>query len=369
MNRRDFLLLGLASSVAPVFAAKGYLPDVKSQQSKTALISAFSKDEQHFIGKYDLATDRLSTLQIPFRAHDMLLLGSDQVLSFGRRPINQCVFSDLKTQQQTLIDAASQRHFYGHGCLDQTKKTLFTTENDYTKAQGRIGIRDAESFEQLGEFSSYGIGPHDIHLMPDNKTLVVANGGIQTHPDFGRRKLNLKSMQPSLVFIDIQSGKKVDEYRMENHLLSIRHLAVADDGQIGASMQYQGSLYKEIPNTLLAWFDGSRLNELTFSQERIKQCQGYIADLAIDPKNKILAATSPRGNNVSLWDIQEKSLLSLVELNESSGIVFDAEKCAFLVSNANGDIYQISQNQSKFLATRLQVFPGMSWDNHMVMKT
>ena len=90
----------------------------------------------------------------------------------------------MATGQRQLISAATGRHFYGHGCLSADKSVLFTTENDYDAVKGVIGIRDAKDFQSVGEYSSYGIGPHDIHLMPDGKTLVVANGGIQTHPDF-----------------------------------------------------------------------------------------------------------------------------------------------------------------------------------------
>ena len=40
----------------------------------------------------------------------------------------------------------------------------------------------------------------------DGETLVVANGGIATHPDLPRVKLNLPTMAPSLCFVDRRSG-------------------------------------------------------------------------------------------------------------------------------------------------------------------
>ena len=39
-------------------------------------------------------------------------------------------------------------------------------------------------------------------LMPDGETFVVANGGIETHPDYGRAELNLETMDPSVAFVD-----------------------------------------------------------------------------------------------------------------------------------------------------------------------
>ena len=38
--------------------------------------------------------------------------------------------------------------------------------------------------------------------MSDGRTIAVANGGIATHPDFDRVKLNLATMEPSLVRLD-----------------------------------------------------------------------------------------------------------------------------------------------------------------------
>ena len=84
---------------------------------------------------------------------------------------------------------------------------LFTTENDYNGKRGVLGIRDSQSLQPVGEYATDGLDPHDVQLLPDGKTLVVANGGIETHPDFGRRKLNLDTMQPSLVYLDSETGK------------------------------------------------------------------------------------------------------------------------------------------------------------------
>jgi hypothetical protein len=55
-----------------------------------------------------------------------------------------------------------------------------------------IGVRDASAgYRHIGELPSHGIGPHDLALLSDERTLVVANGGIRTHPDRRREELNL----------------------------------------------------------------------------------------------------------------------------------------------------------------------------------
>ncbi len=55
-----------------------------------------------------------------------------------------------------------------------------------------VGVYDAtDGFTRIGEFPTFGVGPHELLLLGDGDTIAVANGGIETHPDFGRAKLNL----------------------------------------------------------------------------------------------------------------------------------------------------------------------------------
>ncbi len=42
--------------------------------------------------------------------------------------------------------------------------------------------------------------------MPGGRRLVVANGGLRTHPDTGRETLNPDDMSPNLALIDLATG-------------------------------------------------------------------------------------------------------------------------------------------------------------------
>jgi len=380
MNRRQFTLFALASAFTSAACASNGEKVLKPltgtkklpQSGSTNIFGAYDDENgQHFVGclhliDNKLADDKVDSLQIPFRAHDTIPLSKNKSLSFARRPHNQMIVSDFAAREQRIINANEGRHFFGHGCIDVKRNTLFATENDYENAKGVISIRDAHTFEQLGEYESYGVGPHDIHLMPDNKTLVVANGGIETHPDFGRRKLNIKTMQPSLTFIDIDSGKKIDDYRLPDHKLSIRHLMVTPEGGVAVGTQNQGKPIDGTPDYLLAWIDKSTAGLQTFndSKQFTKDCRGYIADVAVDSKAQIMAATSPRGNNVSFWDIPTRTHLKSIEISGPSGLCFNSKDQEFLVSNDKGVVFKIPLNSNQFIATQLQVFP-VKWDNHM----
>src|SRR3546814_9184204 len=88
----------------------------------------------------------------------------------------------------------------------------------------------------------WGIRDWSSDVCSSDLTLAVCNGGIRTHPDFPRAKLNLATMRPSLAYIDRHKGRLIAEARWpdDRHQLSIRHLDVATDGTVAFGMQYKG---------------------------------------------------------------------------------------------------------------------------------
>ena len=72
--------------------------------------------------------------------------------------------------------------------------------------------------------------------------MVIANGGIRTHPDRGDDELNIPDMQPSLVYVDVATGDLLEEQRLAPalHQLSIRHLAIAARDTVVFGCQYRG---------------------------------------------------------------------------------------------------------------------------------
>ncbi|PWQ94227.1 DUF1513 domain-containing protein [Leucothrix arctica] len=366
MNRRDALKLAFAG------AASFAMPKLMASSGAGLASTLFSASENN-IGQYQLSLFTLATNEarhfaLPFRAHDILPLPStNQVLAFGRRPQMQCVLVNTDGSGTAKeMNATEGRHFFGHGCLNTDNSVLFTTESEYDEARGVIGLRDANTLQPIGEYESYGMGPHDIHLMPDGKTLVVANGGIETHPDYGRRKLNIETMQPSLVYIDVASGKKIDEYRLDDHQLSIRHIAVSPTGGVGVATQFQGDLSKRQPNSLVAWQqNGGNLVNLQMPKALIESLKGYIADIAYNDINQQLVVTAPRGNQVLLWDLQHQSAVKTFNLSEPSGIsVYDN---SFVISNTKGALMTLDPKHPISGFNEHYKDSNINWDNHLTI--
>jgi hypothetical protein len=68
----------------------------------------------------------------------------------------------------------------------------FHAREQFRKGEGVIGVWDVDNNYRRGnKFKSCGIGPHELIMPDDGRTLAVANGGMLTHPDTGLRKLNI----------------------------------------------------------------------------------------------------------------------------------------------------------------------------------
>src|SRR5690606_30904222 len=102
---------------------------------------------------------------------------------------------------------------------------------------------------RIGEHPSYGVGPHELLLHPDGETLVIANGGIRTHPSHDRDNLNVDTMQPSLAYVDRNTGALLEQHYMpaDFHQSGIRHMDVNAEGLVVFVMQFEGEPFMEVP--------------------------------------------------------------------------------------------------------------------------
>lgn len=320
-----------------------------------------------FKGEYVLAhTDGQDTMEadapLPFRGHGLVLDPRDhnRALIMARRPGTEAILVDLPSGK--IIHAwrsEEDRHFYGHACFSADGKTVFTTENDIDTGDGVISVRDASDFRVLDEYPSYGIGPHELLMMPDGRTLVVANGGIKTFPETGRVKLNRGKIVSSLAYIDSRSGKLLASFPVPLPHLSLRHLAIAPDGQVAGAMQYEGEEASGQPLLLFHRGEAS-LKIADAPQPAWNRMANYAASIAYDRQNQCFAITCPKGDTIAVWKA-DRRYRGKIAFAKASGVTFvDGKGYA---SNELGQIYQFDAPalKAKLYADKT----GLEWDNHL----
>ncbi|WP_069298645.1 DUF1513 domain-containing protein [Neptunicoccus sediminis] len=280
-------------------------------------------------------------------------------VAFARRPgrfavVVNCVNGAVRAR----LDAPEGRHFYGHGSFDLDGRYLFTTENDYEAGQGVIGVWDcAEDYRRVGEFASGGVGPHEIKTLPSG-ALVVANGGIETHPEAGRAKLNIPLMEPNLCYLSTQ-GQPLETLRLDPalHKNSIRHLDVSGDGLVAVGMQWQGETGQVVP-LVFTHRPGEQAVFPDIAPEVYRRMLGYVGSIAINNAGDRLAATSPRGGVVLGTATKPRAGEPALEpYPDVCGVTFGP--WGRMVTTGAGQVIG-------GLAQQPQHYPRLQWDNHLV---
>lgn len=330
-----------------------------------------SSNGLHQLSVFNTQGELATTIPVKQRVHGQAInpVNTSQVVFFARRPgIEAYVFDIHEQHLKSTFQAGKNRHFFGHGTFSADGKYLYTCENNYAhhtnSGQGVIVVRDTTNWQKLSEFPAYGVGTHQIALMPDGKHIVAANGGILTHPDTPRKKLNLDTMKPSLTYIECESGKHLDSYYPQHHQMSIRHLDVAVDDTVGIAMQYQGNKQDTVP--LVAFHKGEdQLQYAKASTETWRGMKQYTASISLNIKQQLAAVTTPRGNTITFWDMKTGRLLHRESMTDVAGVTYSAQDNCFIATTGIGDIFVFASGSLKKSDAQHYRIANTRWDNHM----
>ena len=363
ISRRAFL------AGAGMGGAGAALAGWRFQQPPTLFLSAHhDHSERPYVSGFDIRGRARFRLPIDLRAHAAVghPLHSDVAVIIARRPGKFSYEIDLVNGTvRRVVRSADNRHFCGHGVYSPDGRYLFTTENDFENGVGVIGVRDGETLALVREMPSHGIGPHELVFLADRRTLVVANGGIRTHPDYPREKLNIPTMAPSLAYVDAASGELRAARALGNRFLSIRHLAVGHDDRIGVSLQYEGPQEDAVP--LVGFQRGDEPIMLASAPDSLlKRLNHYTGSICLHPDTGIAAVACPRGGQVAFWDAAEARFVATLPIRDAGGISLSVNREAFVVTNGLGEIHTIRADTLTAASPPVAV-PDTMWDNHLTL--
>lgn len=363
ISKRSFLL----ATMLPLLPLSVW---ALSQSKRTRIDSQFinghiDKAGTHYVSGFSANGEEGFRVALADKAHSFAVnpVKSNLIISFPSLPGTRATVIDIASgKQQAIVKARAGRHFNGHGCFSPDGRFLFTSENIAETAEGVISVRDAQNFRFIREISGYGIGPHDIRLLPDGTTLVVASGGIQTHPDSGKRELNINYLKSALLFIDSGDGKLLARREIPIPRLSIRHLDVSAQGEVLVACQYKGKI--EMPKMVGIQQGDGDIEMLEIDDDKLWEMKNYTASARI-AVNGVGAVTCPRGDRVMFWDLHKKTFLKAIEIKDAGGIEVTADGKQFIISANVGELYTVdaSSLESKLIDN---VWQHAKWTNHMV---
>lgn len=351
-TRRTLLKAALFGAATPLLPVGCHSLGALSSRSPALIGCALSGRDRFDVVTADHQGLPISTLPLPARGHGVAVNATlNHGVAFARRPGDYfMVFDYQRGVMLHLRKADRDRHYYGHGVYSPDGQWLYVTEGERNSSRGIIGVYEvAAGYQKRDEFSGFGVGPHEVIMMPDG-TLAIGVGGVHTQ---GRKPLNLDSMQPSLSYLSAQ-GQLIDQIALADKKLSIRHLAHDGDKTVLCGQQYRG-FADDNPALLAMHTQGGALVELQAEPEQWARFDHYIASIAAT-KDWILA-TSPRGNCFGIWSKQTLALVELSSLPDASGVVvFDD---AFRISSGSGSVVTQAKPRNK-----RSIHSAIQWDNH-----
>lgn len=365
IDRRGFLALLAAAAAAPFEAGAAGRDEDRGRGAP--YLAARRQDGRYeaVVLDGDTGRERL-VLPLPDRGHSFAIdAARGRAVVFGRQPGFFALAFDLEGRgKPAALPLAAGRHFFGHGAYTPDGALLFATENDYETGRGVLGVYDArDGHRRLGEIDTAGIGPHEVVMMPDGRTLCVANGGILTHPDYERIKLNIDTMEPNIAYFDIAKGELVEKVSLapELHKLSIRHMVVDGAGAVWFGCQYEGDPADRPP--LVGRHVRGREPELfPGPAELLRALDNYIGSVAVDASGTIVATSSPQGGLIAFWDTESGRYLGQRPIPDGCGIA-PLERGHVLATSGRGAISDMTPEAEQEIVPAGRNVPA--WDNHL----
>ena len=180
VDRRNFLRAAGAGFVA----ASSPSSFAATLRADAVFATAFQKRDGSY-GAAILSEEGrlLHAIALPDRGHDITFDPvSKRSVVFARQPGTFAVVFDLTGKQAPhTIASVEGRHFYGHGVFSPDGSLLYATENVRHHRRHGWRLRCIRPISpMIGEFATHGVGPHELILLGDGRTIAVANGGIET---------------------------------------------------------------------------------------------------------------------------------------------------------------------------------------------
>ncbi len=369
MNRRQFLTTLAAGAIVTPKLGFASLSNTQANAQAHYFSARASKDGRHYVSGFDEQGKLLFSTQLPGRGHGLAIqkeLG--HVTAVARRPGTYLIVLDANTGEIIHnLESREGRHFYGHSLYSTDGRWFYTPENDIENRTGVIAVRDAHNgYKQVAEYSAHGVGPHEIRMLSDDKTLVIANGGILTLPETGRRKLNLDTMSPALTYLNIETGELVEQQKFDSklHKNSIRHLDVNSKDQVCFAMQYQGDS-ADMPQLIGMHQPGKELQLLEAPQSVLPNMRNYCGSVCSDISSNWFAVSSPKGSLVTFWSARDGQYVGNINVPDGCGIAAGSNNGEFLLSSGRGGMYRYQVGSGTLNPLDPITELDTRWDNHI----
>jgi hypothetical protein len=282
------------------------------------------RTQRFALAAVDLPRRGAGLVATPFLPHGIAIhpLRPDVVTTFEKIGPG-CAEVDLATGQALrFILPTRGRWFYGHGAYSSDGSLLYSTETVNATGEGRIGVRDAATFQYLGDFPTFGDNPHDCRLLDEGRVLLVTNGGGKAGS--GR--------QPCVTYVDVESRTLLDRCDIAGERFNTGHLATAGkDGLVVVSAPRAGLSDQDLGAVSLR-IRGGALVTVADPAEVTARMVGEALSVECHEPSGVAAVTHPNGGMVTWWSTGTGALVKVMDRARPRGVALTRDGARFLVS-------------------------------------
>jgi hypothetical protein len=337
------------------------------------------RDDQTWLAVLDVASGEAFQIPVPMRGHSVIQhpTNADLVYVLPHRtqfrashelPLPGTDAAEVSLSERRVLRvlrADEGRHFYGHGNFSPAGDVLYTTENDFGgDGNGVVSVRDAATLRPLGDFPTFGVDPHEMHLRDNGALAIIANGGERTHPDYPSIVLNPDEYDSSLTWVDVASGRMLDQVRLDGVRYSQRHFAVDDDASVIVALQDGVETDGDLMPVAVR-YRGGGLRALAGPPGMAERTARHALSAALLSEHGLGICTHPKGGLVTVWSLETGELAAGLEIPSPTGVAVAPDARSFLVSSANGSVYRVDSRR----LTAAEFIPspdvGVEWDSHL----
>lgn len=309
----------------------------------------------------------VSDFSVPHEVH-LATLFPDQksILVCSRKPGASLLKYSLTGKLLAKLKPLENQHFEGHGIFSSDEKYLYVTASDFLQGKGKLLKLNSNDLSLVEQFDTQGIGPHEL-VWQNDEHIAIANTGVLTHPDSGRKILNPDSIQSNIVLFNVQDYKIHYEWKVPQLGLSARHLDRMDDGSLVIGCQYkkqdkrpaciafanmtQGLVFADTDNDSLHW-----------------DMQGYSASIKAIPNSNQALISNPRGHLLTQWYEKNEKTQQLIEqkkIKYNKGIKIHPQGEKAWVSQGAGQLLSWDIENRSLEGESIKIKDNIWWGNHL----
>jgi hypothetical protein len=247
---------------------------------------------------------------------------------------NEAVLLEKRGRRGSVLDLAAGRvirpiapmnghAFYGHAAYSSGGDALFVVETQLDSHEGAVSIRDSSTFKVLGAFPTYGMAPHDCHLVEAGRTLVITNGGGPVDSPF----------LPSVTFVDVSSHALLEKHEVLDRSRNSGHVALAEDREFAmVSAPRDGMAGRTSLGGVTLRQRGQPWVHMMSPDAVTSRLFGESLSVAIHGPSRTALATHPDGVLITVWSLESGGLMMRLELPGPRGVTVTLDEECYAVS-------------------------------------